>query len=488
MQMSQISRRLDRTKNQNVINSVAGQIGERHWCVSVLAALGSADQVMQTSQDTGVPVKVGAKGRFFDLSLGYKWDRFFLVLFLIAIALRVVWLDVPSGYGTGGTLIFDEYYYVNVARNLLGWPQGPDPTKIPYPNAVPGTDPNQEHPPLAKLMIAASMKLLGDNAWGWRLPSVIMGSVSILLFYLLMKKTSKNGKYSFLATFLFSFDNLIYVDSRIAILDIFTLAFMLLGFYLYFSERTKLSAVALALSTLTKIGGFYGFLVIVIFHVLRDVRPNELIKKWRSILIPKLKWLLPFSFYYAATGFTLLFVLDRFVSGRDPFDHIRFIYSYTLALVRAAPVGIESRPLDWLFNQVPIPYLGVSVSTGGITYQTIAFWGAMNPFILYLTIPAMVYALYRYDEKNSQLALLMLCWFAATYFPFFPLSYIGNRISYIFYFQNTVPAVAGAVALMVSNKNIPRSVLLAYVFFVLVGFFFDTPFSYAAFPFRKIPP
>jgi predicted membrane-bound dolichyl-phosphate-mannose-protein mannosyltransferase len=112
----------------------------------------------------------------------------------------------------------------------------------------------------------------------------------------------------------------------------------------------------------------------------------------------------------------------------------------------------------------------------------------MNPFILYLTIPAMVYALYRYDEKNSQLALLMLCWFAATYFPFFPLSYIGNRISYIFYFQNTVPAVAGAVALMFSNKNIPRSVLLAYVFFVLVGFFFDTPFSYAAFPFRKIPP
>jgi predicted membrane-bound dolichyl-phosphate-mannose-protein mannosyltransferase len=444
---------------------------------------------METSKATGgSPGKTEPKKKFFDLSLGYTWDRLFLILLIVSVALRVVWLDVPNGYGTGGTLIFDEYYYVNVARNLLGLPQGPDPTRIPYPNAVPGTDPNQEHPPLAKLMIAASMKLLGDNAWGWRLPSVIMGSLSILLFYLLMKRVTKNGKYSFLATFLFSFDNLIFTDSRIAILDIFTLAFMLLGFFLYFSEKPKLSAVALALSTLTKIGGFYGFLVIVIFHVLRDVRPSELVKKWRTALVPKIKWLLPYAFYYAATGFIGLFVLDRFVSGKDPIEHIKYIYTYTLALVRPVPTGIESRPLDWLMNQVPIPYLGVSVSSGGQTYQTIAFWGAMNPFILYLAIPAMVYALYRYDERNSQVALLMLCWFAATFFPFFPLSYIGDRISYIFYFQNTVPAVAGAVALMFSNKHVPRSVVVAYVILVLVGFWFDTPISHAAFPFRKIPP
>jgi predicted membrane-bound dolichyl-phosphate-mannose-protein mannosyltransferase len=435
---------------------------------------------METSQETTGTEKSKTKGKFFDLSLGYKWDRYFLVLLLVSVALRVVWLDIPGGYGTGGTLIFDEYYYVNVARNLLGWPQGPDPSRIPYPNALPGTDPNQEHPPLAKLIIAASMRILGDNAWGWRLPSVIMGSLSILLFYLLMKRISKNGKYSFLATFLFSFDNLIFVDSRVAILDIFTLAFMLLGFYLYFWDRTKLSAVALALSTLTKIGGFYGFLAIAIFHLLRDVRPSELVKKWKSVLVPKLKWLLPFGFYYAATGFVLLFALDRFVSGSNPFEHIRFIYTYTLALVRPVPTGIESQPLDWLLNQVPIQYLGVSVTSGGVTYQTISFWGAMNPFIIYLTIPAMAYALYRYDQRNSQLALFLLCWFAATYFPFFPLSYIGHRISYIFYFQNTVPAVAGGIALMFSNKHIPRAVVVVYVLLVLVGFAWY-------FPFKQIP-
>lgn len=423
--------------------------------------------------------KPAVKGKILDLNLGYKWDRLFLALFLVSIALRLVWLDVPSGYGTSGTLIFDEYYYVNAARNILGWPQGPDPSKIPYPNAIPGTDPNQEHPPLAKLMIAASMRILGDNAWGWRLPSAIMGSLAILLFYLLMKRTSKNGKFSFLATFLLAFDTLVYVDSRVAILDIFTLAFMILGFYLYFLDRKRLSAVALALSTLTKIAGFYGFLVIVIFHLLRDVRPSELVKKWRTTLIPKLKWLIPFGFYYAAAGFILFLMVDRLVGGTDPFSHIRYIYQYTLALV-GQPTGIESQPLDWLLNQVPIQYLGVSVSSGGVTYQTIAFWGVMNPFIIYLTIPAMAYALYRYDERNSQLALFLLCWFAGTYLPFFPLSYIGQRISYIFYFQNTVPAVAGGIALMFSNKHIPRTILIVYVLLVLVGFAWY-------FPFKQIP-
>jgi predicted membrane-bound dolichyl-phosphate-mannose-protein mannosyltransferase len=440
----------------------------------------NSDHIMEKPRETTEPEKTPAKTKFFNLSLGYKWDRLFLVLLLISIALRLVWLDVPNGYGTGGSLIFDEYYYVNAARNLLGWPQGPNPSSIPYPNALPGTDPNQEHPPLAKLMIAASMKLLGDNAWGWRLPSVIMGSLSILLFYLLMKKISRNGKYSLLASFLFSFDTLIFVDSRVAILDIFTLAFMLLGFYLYSLDKTKLSAVALALSTLTKIGGFYGFLTILVFHMLRDVRPSEFAKNWRKVLASKLRFLLPYSFYYVATGLVLFFVLDRIEGGTNPLEHLHFIYTYTLALAAPVPTGIASQPLDWLLNQVPIQYLGVSVSSGGVTYQTISFWGAMNPFIIYLTIPAMAYALYRYDQRNSQLALFLLCWFAATYFPFFPLAYIDHRISYIFYFQNTVPAVAGAIALMFSNKHVPRSVVLVYALLVLVGFAWY-------FPFKQIP-
>jgi predicted membrane-bound dolichyl-phosphate-mannose-protein mannosyltransferase len=437
--------------------------------------------VTGASLDTGGQEGSSSKRKFFDLSLGYKYDRYFLILLFVSIAFRVLWLDVPNGYGVGGALIFDEYYYVNVARILLGWPQGPDPSKIPYPNALPGTDPNVEAPPLAKLLIAASMRILGDNAWGWRLPSVIMGSLSILLFYLLLKRISSNGRFSLLATFLLSFDNLIFIQSRVAMLDIFALGFMLLGFYLYFLERPKLSAIALALSTLSKIIGLYGFLTIVIFQILRELPRDELAKKWKSLLFAKMPWLFRFSFYYLATGFLLLIPLSRLRGYANAFADIVYIYNVTRALATPAPTGFESQPLQWLLNQVPILYYGLSVSTGGVTYPIVAFMALMNPFIIYMTVPAMAYALYRYDQRNSQLALFLLCWFAATYFPFFPLSYIGHRISFIFYFQDSVPAVAGGIALLLSNKHVPRSILLVYVLLVLVGFAWY-------FPFKKIPP
>jgi 4-amino-4-deoxy-L-arabinose transferase-like glycosyltransferase len=418
--------------------------------------------------------------RSLKLSLTDKYDRYFLVLFVISVILRLLWLDVPDGYGTKGLLIFDEYFYVNAARAILGWPQGPDPNSIPFPGAVAGIDPNPGHPPLAKLLIAGSMLLFGDNAWGWRVPSVVMGSLSILLFYLLMKKITKNGKYSFFATFLLSFDSLVFVDSRVAILDIFTLAFMILGFYLYFLKRNTLSAIALALGTLTKAIGFYGFLVVVAYHLVSSLRKKKVTVN-KSVMLGDLQWLFRFGYYYAITGFVALLALSSVTGYKNPADYVRFMYGNMLALAEVGAGGISSQPLQWLMNQVQIPYLSIGLQIGSANVTPIAFWGGMNPFIIYLTIPAIAYAAYFYAARNSQVALFLLCWFALTYLPYFPLAYLSHRISYIFYFQNTVPAVAGSIALILSNKRLPKTLLILYVLLVLVGFSWY-------FPFKKIPP
>lgn len=403
-------------------------------------------------------------------------DRALLYLLTISFILRIAWLDRPLG-----SLIFDEKYYVNVARIILGRPHDPDV----YPDAVLGVDPNHEHPPLAKLIIAFSMLVFGDNAYGFRLPSVIAGTVSIFIFYLLMKKISKSQTLALISSFLVSFDNLIFVHSRIATLDIFMLAFMLIGFYFYFAKRTFLSAAALSLSTLSKIGGVYGFATILVYHLLKKQGESEGIEE-RSRWRVKLEWLEKFGIAYVVCFMILLTILDRIWGGyENPLEHLSFIYSYTLALSRPVLVGIESYPWQWLINEVKIPYLTVEESVYGdhtllSTYVSVAFVGAMNPFILFFTIPSIAYMAYLYGSKRDGFSLFILAWFSCTYLPFYPMSIVAHRISYIFYFLNTIPSVCAAVTSLILDQRPPKILIGIYLIAVIVGFIL-------LFPFKKIP-
>jgi len=412
-----------------------------------------------------------------DIGLKNLYDRAFLVLFVIDVILRALWLDKPAG-----SLIFDEWYYVNVARVILGLPQSLGSSKQPpYVNVPTGLDPNHEHPPLAKLLIAFSMYFLGDNGYGWRIPSVIFGSVAVLIFYLLMKKTASYKMVPLVATFLFSFENLIFVHSRIATLDIFTLTFMLLGFYWYFSGHPYLSAVGMALSTLTKITGAAGLVVIAIVHGMRFVTSTSKERPWNQLL----SWLEKYFAAYVVSFLLILAVLDRFWTiYSTPFAHIQFILNYSTSLTSSCPNGIISCPWQWLINQVQIPYLivTVQVSAGEATrkFDSIAFWGAMNPAILYLTIPAMLYAGYNYLEKKSDFTLFTLAWFVVTYLPYYPAVVFGHRVTYLFYFLITIPAVCAGAAHMIADQNPPKLVVLFYMAVVLVSF-------YMMFPFKVIP-
>ena len=97
------------------------------------------------------------------------------LVLLLAFVVRAVWLDQPPG-----GLIWDEAYYVNAARVIDGLPV---PPQEHYADAPPGIDPNAEHPPLGKVLIALSISVLGDGPLGWRLPSLVAGMVALFAFY-----------------------------------------------------------------------------------------------------------------------------------------------------------------------------------------------------------------------------------------------------------------------------------------------------------------
>ncbi|MFC2006505.1 phospholipid carrier-dependent glycosyltransferase [Chloroflexota bacterium] len=143
---------------------------------------------------------------------------------------------------------FDEKFYVTDARYIL---DGKVTERI-------------EHPPLGKLLIVSGMFLFGDNPLGWRFFSVVFGAICIVFFYLICHQLGMSPKASFLATSLLAFENLSFIQAGVAMLDVYSLAFMLVSFYLYLKGRYLASGISVGLSALTKLNGVLALPVILL--------------------------------------------------------------------------------------------------------------------------------------------------------------------------------------------------------------------------------
>ena len=86
---------------------------------------------------------------------------------------------------------------------------------------------NPMHPPLAKQLIALSIRSLGDGPLGWRYPAVLFGSLALVAVYLCGLALFAAQGPAIAATLLAFFNQMLFVQSRIAMLDIFALAFSL---------------------------------------------------------------------------------------------------------------------------------------------------------------------------------------------------------------------------------------------------------------------
>ena len=353
--------------------------------------------------------------------------------------------------------VFDEQYYITDARHIL---QGEGTART-------------EHPPLGKLFITFGMFLFGDNPFGWRFFSVVFGAVCIVLFYLICRRLTMSKESSFLATFLLSLENLSFIQASVAMLDVYSLAFMLGSFWLYLKGRYLLSGISVGLSALAKLSGALALPVILLHWFFTNrARPRKFLT---SMLLA------PASFFLLMPLFNL--IIWRNASWHPSFNPIEQTQTMlgisSMSTFTKYPSEMLSRPWDWILHPEIITYW---LDPHYIAMISPSIWALIIPVVLYITFRAI---------KGNSVALFSLLWFASTYLIWIPVSLITDRISYIFYFYPTIGAICIGLALGLSQlsdigrtrqtgrlRMMARLAIPGFLLLHLASFVILTPVSY----------
>ena len=371
-------------------------------------------------------------------------------------------------------------------------------------------DPNAEHPQLAKLIIAGTIKLFGDDPVGWRIGSVLFGMIALAMLYALVRSAGGSGWLAAGATGVMALDNLLLVGSRIGTLDIYALAMMMVAATLYLRGSPLLSGLALGIGGCMKEVALYLLFVLILFEALRMLSaffarrrsPTTALGPSASHPVPDARTSHPAPDRLAPPGgrsmralaifiassvvsfLALLWLLDVLVPawdpgthtvyGGNPFTHLAHIYKFAL-LLKATPGGISSTPWQWLLDQRPINYARVAINTlvnGKITmsHASVAFEGTINPFIIYLAIPATFAALAASWREADRLATLGACWCLGTFLPYVYSSEIQGRISYLYYMVIVMPGIYIVTSRLFAAKRMPAAASVGWAVALIYGF------------------
>ena len=165
---------------------------------------------------------------------------------LFAALVRLANIDHPH------ELAFDETYYVKDAWSL--WTLGYEGTWGDGANAAfNAADTDQiaaaldskgsfvVHPPLGKWLIALGMAMTGPaSSFGWRVAVAVIGTLTVLLVFLIAKALTRSLLAASIAGFLLAIDGLSIVMSRTALLDGILTFFILLGFLFVLYDRQRM--------------------------------------------------------------------------------------------------------------------------------------------------------------------------------------------------------------------------------------------------------
>jgi dolichyl-phosphate-mannose-protein mannosyltransferase len=148
-------------------------------------------------------------------------DGVLLALIVLGWFLRLHAFSFPD------SLLFDEHHFVDNARRYLR--HQPD---------------MNDHPPLGKLLIAASILAFGDNPVAWRLPALGCGALIVIMGGVSGARLFRRRSAGWMVAALLSTDGFLISYSRVGLLDGYLAACAIVAVFVATLTFTRVTALA----------------------------------------------------------------------------------------------------------------------------------------------------------------------------------------------------------------------------------------------------
>jgi dolichyl-phosphate-mannose-protein mannosyltransferase len=393
-----------------------------------------------------------------------------VILFLASHFAMLVGVTSPEKF------YFDEVHYVPAARQMLG-----QVAREPMLNPM--------HPPLAKQMVALSINTFGDNPLGWRYPGTLFGALAIVAVYLGGLALFAAQGPAIAAGLIALCNQMLFVQSRIAMLDISALAFSLFAVAAFihgFRKRRPHLAFALAgvssgLSIACKWSGLFVLATCIVI-----VAAVRLMQGWRTQFADAKAddWYRPdlwsaFRHYHFAICFVLLpalVYLATFVPlyGFSPGDILeaqrRILADNTTSAI-AGHTYMSAWP-SWPFLVRPVWYLFDKITEDRIA--AVVFLG--NPLILWPALLALAITLRDWIVARRADAFLVLAFYFG---PYLAWALLPRTLGFIYYYLPAATTASFALVYALTREPMPRWLLWGFVAVGATGFAAMLPISAA---------
>lgn len=368
--------------------------------------------------------------------------------------IRAVHLARPPSLFDEGFYAPDACWYVHRSAALCG--QAAEVTR--------------EHPPLAKWLIGVGIELLGYHSHGWRIAPFAAGTLTIPLLYLLARRLTGSTAAATLAAGLLAVDFLHFLQSRLAMLDVFVTMFGVAAVLFAVIDRDRLAAGALRSGRIARpwrlaagvaggaavackwsgLGALAAVIVLAVLWEAAAAGPGARRSRLAAQAGPLVGALAlaPLAVYVASYADLLHGSLLAAPWSSDSWWWAFARRQHAMLTQQSGLAGAqpyESPPWSWPLVQRPVVYF--FQDTGG-RYREILALG--DPLVWWPAAAAVVYTAVRWLRSRDPWApeLVIGVAVACTYLPWFVVALQRQQV-FLFYLLPTVPFMYLALAVAV---------------------------------------